>query len=251
MSVQGPRLFVTRDNAQGRFLAHALSIQIPDLHLMIEESVEGSLKKVKAQLRRHFKRNPLSALLYLFELPVLALIDIKEQAQVKRELVAPKGFPLKLKVRRVPHVNSQEAWEFLGEVSPCSTVVYGSSIIGKTSLLNMGKVLNCHMGIVPQYRGAKSEFWAIRNKDKDNLGFSIHECVQKLDAGHLIEQARLPLNGNAASMRATSLKVLSETLPKVWNEYLAGKSCPIEQIGEVNYYSTPRLWDRLTVLMRR
>ena len=244
---RSPLLFVTRDNPQGRYLAHALAMEFSDLYILVEDPVAGSLKKIRAQFKLIMKNNSLSALCYLFELPILALIEMREQAQIEKELSAPKKFPEGKKIARVSHINDQNTWRYLSNLSPISTLVYGSSIIGHTSLSRMGKVLNCHMGIVPQYRGAKSEFWAIHNKDKDNLGFSIHECVEKLDAGHVIEQVRLPLGGNAANMRAKSLIKLSETLPKVWIQYLEGQQVPMKQIGEPCYYSTPRLWDRLRV----
>ena len=245
-----PKLaLITRDNAHGYFLASALHKQIPNLNLIVEKPALGTVKKIKFQLKRLFKSNPSSALLYLFELPLLAYLEHLSQKKIT-SILKVNTFP-DIPTYRVPHINSKECWKMLEKLKLDSSIVYGSSVIGKTSLKKLGKVLNCHMGIVPQYRGAKAEFWALYQNDDTNLGYSIHECIEKLDAGDLIYQAKIHSQDGPSIQRALALQHLGEHAPKIWLDYCFGKHSNIEQRGEVKYYSTPRLSERFRLWVNR
>ena len=54
-----------------------------------------------------------------------------------------------------------------------------------------GMWLNCHGGYLPYYRGLWSEYWAIKNGDFDKIGWTIHELVERIDAGQIFHKGRL------------------------------------------------------------
>lgn len=47
-----------------------------------------------------------------------------------------------------------------------------------------------HEGITPEYRGVYSPFWALRNADYGNLGYTLLKMNSKLDAGDIFVQGR-------------------------------------------------------------
>jgi methionyl-tRNA formyltransferase len=47
-----------------------------------------------------------------------------------------------------------------------------------------------HSGILPFYRGADSEFWALYNGEKDKIGVSIIFLTEELDAGDVLLESR-------------------------------------------------------------
>lgn len=54
-------------------------------------------------------------------------------------------------------------------------------------------VLNAHAGDLPRYRGNACPNWAILNGE-DHIGLAIHRMVKEVDAGPVIERARLPID---------------------------------------------------------
>lgn len=265
------RLFVTRNNAHSRFLAQKLVEAGIEFELLIENTGEGGLKKIKTQFLKLYRKDAakghhikgvLNVLLYATELPILAIMEAISESTISKLINAPSEFPKQIKAHHIKHINDPQTHLELKHIQPTSAIIYGTSIIGKTSLELMGKVANCHMGIVPQYRGAKSEFWALLNGEDHCIGHSIHECVVKLDAGRLLRQEFLHKNTptydsatiktkvSAAFYRAQNLKVLGAHLPKTWMLFEQDKLKRISQEGEAKLYSTPRLKNRLKLVFK-
>ena len=63
----------------------------------------------------------------------------------------------------------------------------GGSIIRK-NLIKISKAtwINGHGGILPNYRGLCSEYWAIFKGDLDKIGVTIHILTDKIDQGDII-----------------------------------------------------------------
>jgi folate-dependent phosphoribosylglycinamide formyltransferase PurN len=73
--------------------------------------------------------------------------------------------------------------------------VFGGSVISK-QIKKLSKVLwiNGHGGILPQYRGLESEFWAIRRGDFNSVGATIHELTSKVDFGKIFLQKAIQID---------------------------------------------------------
>lgn len=92
----------------------------------------------------------------------------------------------------VPSVNSDECREALRRLSPAVVAVYGTRIIGSTTLACVNvPFINYHAGINPKYRGQHPAYWALVNNDKINAGVTIHLVDEGVDTGSIIVQARV------------------------------------------------------------
>lgn len=59
----------------------------------------------------------------------------------------------------------------------------------RSSLINIPKygIINCHMGILPEYRGMDCTYWAILNNDFKSIGYTTHLIDQGVDTGNIIK----------------------------------------------------------------
>ncbi len=97
-----------------------------------------------------------------------------------------------LRVEEVSDMNSGRAKKVLEEVKPDLIVVAGTGKLKKEIYSSAAKgAINMHSGILPYYRGADSEFWALYNGEADRIGVTIHFIDERLDAGDMILQERL------------------------------------------------------------
>jgi len=83
--------------------------------------------------------------------------------------------------------NDIKVKEMLVNASSKYVLNLGGKII-KKELINLSKLIwiNGHSGILPEYRGLCSEYWAIRNGDLNKLGCTIHILTEKIDYGDII-----------------------------------------------------------------
>ena len=89
-------------------------------------------------------------------------------------------------------VNSSIFKEMLQKEKFDIILCFGISLVKKETLkLSDYKFLNFHPGILPQYKGT-GNFWAILNKDFDNVGISLHWMNEKIDDGKIISIVKVP-----------------------------------------------------------
>jgi methionyl-tRNA formyltransferase len=122
---------------------------------------------------------------------------------------------------------------------------FGTSYITKRTLkkLKYG-FLNLHTGVLPQYRGVKSEFWTLFKKDYSNLGWTLHFMSPKIDEGDIIHVGRVSFDGeNPAQLRAKiitdAIPALVEIIRKLRVEGTTALTGLRQEGGE--YFSTPTL----------
>lgn len=93
------------------------------------------------------------------------------------------------KVIEVGHVNSNSCIEAIRSINPDVIIVNGTSIISKRVLESTSATfINTHVGITPQYRGVHGGYWALRNKDPENFGVTVHKVDTGIDTGGIIYQ---------------------------------------------------------------
>lgn len=253
-------LFLTRDQPAGRFLAARLAEAGFALTVVVEDSGSNTLRKALRQIKNRAKKSLPSAIATFFALPVQAMISRRLATSIAEKLQAPSGFPEGAKVCRVGNINSGESLNCLrreDEHDVC--LCYGTSILREQTLSLLNRPLNCHMGWVPEYRGARSEFWAVYRDEPDMAGFSVHELSPKLDAGRLIfrQKTEISLRENEADWRSENLRALAGVLPDILTRHANDETEAVAQ-NENNkaYYSTPgllhqfSLWRRLRVKNR-
>lgn len=90
-------------------------------------------------------------------------------------------------VREVPHINHPDVVSLANDLKPDIIAVFGTSLI-KGELLNKGRlgIVNLHGGLSPHYRGADCTFWALYNKEPEQIGCTLHYINAGIDTGDLI-----------------------------------------------------------------
>lgn len=66
------------------------------------------------------------------------------------------------------------------------------------------KCVNLHPSLLPKYRGPTPLFWQLRNDEKQT-GFSLHEVIDKLDAGPILHQQAINFPVNATNDELNSM----------------------------------------------
>lgn len=90
------------------------------------------------------------------------------------------------KIKQIGSLNSIKTSDFLRENKYDYVIAIATSII-KKNILEIPKngFLNIHPGILPKYRGA-GNFWAVFNKDFNNIGCTVHWMTEKIDSGRIL-----------------------------------------------------------------
>jgi len=89
----------------------------------------------------------------------------------------------------VNDINSIEVRSFISQREPDLLIVSGTSLL-KSDLIDAisGKILNIHVGITPEYRGAHGGFWALYNGEPENIGVTVHLINPGIDTGPIVFQ---------------------------------------------------------------
>lgn len=84
--------------------------------------------------------------------------------------------------------HSEETLDFLSNVC-CELIIFTGGGIIRGLLISRASlgVLNCHMGILPKYRGMDCTYWAVLNRDFQNIGFTTHLMDAGIDTGPIIK----------------------------------------------------------------
>jgi len=122
---------------------------------------------------------------------------------------------------------------------------YGTSYIFPRTLKRLRNgFLNIHSGILPEYRGVKSEFWVMYNKDFNKAGWTLHFMTPKIDAGDIVIKRYTTVSGeNPGELRC---KILREAIPVLAHFINTVRSKGVNTIQREPqsggaYYTTPTL----------
>ena len=103
-------------------------------------------------------------------------------------LSAKKG----IKYILVDDINSELTYEFVEEVKADVALFAGGGII-REKLLNQIPILNCHMGLLPNYRGSYPWVWAILNNEFDMIGITVHQMDIEIDHGFILKSKKIEI----------------------------------------------------------
>jgi methionyl-tRNA formyltransferase len=124
---------------------------------------------------------------------------------------------------------------------------FGTSVIAATTLARLPNgFLNLHTGFLPNYRGVKSEFWALARHDAAHVGWTLHYMTPALDAGDIVLRERVAWNGESpAALRAKLLLDAAPTIAALLRGARARRdpALPRTPQGPGTYYTTPRWSD--------
>jgi methionyl-tRNA formyltransferase len=90
-----------------------------------------------------------------------------------------------ISVLMVDSVNEEAIVKKLAAYQAEFAVVASFGQIFKSDLLKLFPIYNVHMGVLPDYRGAYTNFWKILAND-DVYGVTIHKMEEEVDAGRIV-----------------------------------------------------------------
>ena len=123
----------------------------------------------------------------------------------------------------VVDINSVFIENILKELKPDLVVFTGGGLIKGNILKNSGAgVVNCHMGVLPMYRGMDVVEWPILNKDWGNIGLTIHFMEKGIDTGDILKIHHIPLKSNDTikKLRVRFEPIMVTQLTKIVNDFL-------------------------------
>lgn len=134
---------------------------------------------------------------------------------------------------------------YLNNSNSQQVLVLGGKIL-QPNVLNSfsGMWINCHGGLLPYYRGIYSEYWAINNGDFDKIGWTIHELIERIDAGNIYQSGTITYDPNETlgelMMRNQAAMInayvhFAESLPD------SVRNCLEHKPKKANYYSKPKV----------
>ena len=183
------------------------------LHLLLKNNFNVSLVVIKNiyglnEIKSRFKREGVKIVKKIYVkifLQILSSIGIKSKnidgfTKFFMELHNAKILIKKIKIDKIPFVKSQDfhnskILDLIKSKNPDLIIFTGGGLI-RQSLLDLPKigVLNCHMGILPKYRGMDCTNWALIYKDYNNIGCTTHLMDKGVDTGPIIKKYFINFN---------------------------------------------------------
>tara|TARA_B100000795_G_C22753504_1_gene420453 strand:- start:64 stop:840 length:777 start_codon:yes stop_codon:yes gene_type:complete len=192
-----------------RYSAYSSSV----LHLLLKNNFNVSLvvaKKIYGinEIKFRLKREGFEIIKKIYVkifLQILSTIGLKSKkidgfTKFFNELSDVKILIKKIKIDQIPFIETQNfhkasTLDLINSKNPDLIIFTGGGLI-RQSLLDLPKigVLNCHMGILPDYRGMDCTSWALINKDYNNIGCTTHLMDKGVDTGPIIKKYFIDIN---------------------------------------------------------
>lgn len=130
-------------------------------------------------------------------------------------------------------------------------ICISTSILSEQTLsISKNGFINIHPGILPYYRGI-GNFWAIHNKDVNNVGATAHWMSKSIDKGKIICKSFIKIDKKSLwEINYESMKSVSKELSKIINNGLFNHN-DLGYQEEGNYYSWYGIIDYLVYLRNR
>lgn len=99
-------------------------------------------------------------------------------------------------------LNTPQAHTAIRALAPDVLVVHGTGILKPDTFGLAPLAVNLHCGVLPEYRGHDSTFWAMHGGDFERVGASLHVIDAGVDTGSLIAVARVPCGPSDSDLDA-------------------------------------------------
>ncbi len=146
-----------------------------------------------------------------------------------------------------PDLNAPGVIQLLRATEPHLVVFTGGGLIRAEVLQLAGAgVLNCHSGLLPDYRGMDVIEWPILEGRYDHLGLTVHFMDQGVDTGDLlrVQVVELKPGDRVDTIRDRFEPMMCRLLVNTCVDFLAGRIHPVPQRlsdGKQYYRMHPRL----------
>lgn len=100
------------------------------------------------------------------------------------ELCEQHGIPYKF----TSDFHAADSLQFIEDSNSMLVAFTGGGLIRQPLIAKAGiGVLNCHMGLLPKYRGMDCTYWCSLNRDRENIGFTVHLMDRGVDTGPIFK----------------------------------------------------------------
>lgn len=191
-------LFCAHDNSAyaANILRAAQESGISFSGIVIRETF--SLGRLKEEVRFGFwpaLRKVLQLAIRMLVRPLSITDGFVKYSNVKKFDIAPVSqYALNMGIEfiKVESLNEEKITSFLDEVEAEVGVFAGGGIVRK-HLIHRLPIINCHMGVLPMYRGHFPWVWAILARDFNEIGLTLHIMDTGIDTGPILEVRRCKL----------------------------------------------------------
>lgn len=180
---------------------------------------------------RKIKRVKLSIIfgqiLFRLFIIILSLIKKKYTKTLHKEYQLSDNRNYSLIDKYFISVNSDKCINWLKKERPDVIIINGTRIVSKKVLDSCNAIfLNIHCGITPNYRGVHGAYWALVNKDYDNIGVTIHQVDKGVDSGEILYQSKFKIDKSdwilsyPIKQYSEGIKLLNKSLDDIENQNL-------------------------------
>ena len=130
-------------------------------------------------------------------------------------------------------LNESVVVEFLKRTSPDLVLFTGGGLIRRDVLRNSGLgVLNCHMGVLPRYRGMDVVEWPVLEGRIDDVGITVHLMDEGVDTGDVltVQDVQVKDQDKFSNIRDRFEPVMCRALVHAACGFFAGRLHPIPQV---------------------
>ena len=140
---------------------------------------------------------------------------------------------------RVDSVNNAEVLNAFNTYTPDIGIVYGTGKIIETvfSWPRLGSI-NAHGGVLPDYRGLDTNFWAIYEGQLNKVGVTIHQMDRDLDTGDILKVSQIPIVPTMSifSLRCHTTLLCTKLILETISELNSGELRPERQNSTGRYF---------------
>lgn len=241
-------VILSRESPASCYLAHQINLfNGCELQAIIcENTTVGRLGLLRKKLVMAFKRK--GAVAAIFLLAQTPYLFWRERQSVDRQSRAWRSFTENKYPATIPHhivesLNNDATSALLKHYQPDLLFVFGTRIL-KPHVFHSSRrgAINLHTGITPEYRGAKSEFWALYRKDLEMVGFTIHCIDEGIDTGSVLLQRKIDVrkDDDDIDLRIRNIEAAADAIQSVIHQIAQNSLRPILTTGrDSRLFSTP------------
>lgn len=207
-------LFVIRDGYDANYIISELKKKLTTYKVIYV--LESGKKAKRAKFMRMIKRDGFSSLVNMAALVVYDKIMIKGMIKRLNKPVKPRD----LLYRYIDDVNDVELFRLCQEFSPDVMLIYGSSILKKSTINSLNvDIFNIHSSILPYYRNVHSDFWAYKSNDYSKIGITIFKLDSGIDSGDIALQYVASPQSSLPDYKAENLRGIIKLVPNFLDKY--------------------------------
>jgi len=206
----------------------------------------------KKRYKYEYKRSGFIGFVDIILYKIFHRIFLRKNENIQKSQIINRcleQFPLELKdqpIFNTVNPKDKETQKFISEIAPDIMIVRAKMIL-TPNIFEIPRVgtFVLHPGICPQYRNAHGCYWAIANKDYDNVGVTLLKIDRGIDTGPIYGFFRYKYNSKTESHNVIQTKVVSENFDSIKNKLIEINKNEAEILSTKglpsNVYGQPKL----------